>query len=123
MYIVLFIICWMVSYFPVVLVSTGFLAYYSLGRLVMTVGDGLTTTIIKIVLPICLIVSVVLSVIMTVLVWRHYEDTVSRGKRRWMSNLKFFQNRVGFTAATLFESLVINFLLTFSVFLLILTNH
>ena len=71
--------------------------------------------IIKSLFPVCIVVSFILSVIMTVFVWRHYEETVSRGQRRWISNLKFFQNRVGFTIATLIESLLFNFFLLFAI--------
>ena len=106
MYIVLSILCYVVNNFPELIVPAGFLAYYSTGRLAMIIGDGAATTIVKTLIPICIVLSVLLSVIMTFFVWRHYEETVSRGIRRWMSNLKFFQNRLGYTIATFFESLL-----------------
>lgn len=120
MYIVLSIICYVVNNFPELIVPAGFLAYYSTGRLAMTVGDAAATTIVKTLIPICVVLSIALSVFMTIYVWNHYEETVSRGIRRWMSNLKFFQNRLGFTIATFFESLLMNFFLTYFVIVLII---
>ncbi len=120
MYVVLSVLCFVVNNFPELIVPAGFFAFYSTGRLSMTVGDGAATIIVKTLIPICIVLSVALSVIMTVFVWRHYEETVSRGIRRWISNLKFFQNRLGFTIATLVESLFMNFFLTYSIIVLII---
>lgn len=115
MYAFLSLLCWVVTNFPEIIVIVVFFAYYSTGRLIQIVGENVAIGIIKSLFPVCIVVSFILSVIMTVFVWRHYEETVSRGQRRWISNLKFFQNRVGFTIATLIESLLFNFFLLFAI--------
>ena len=115
MYAFLSLLCWVVTNFPEIIVIVVFFAYYSTGRLIQIVGENVAIGIIKSLFPVCIVVSFILSVIMTVFMWRHYEETVSRGQRRWISNLKFFQNRVGFTIATLIESLLFNFFLLFAI--------
>lgn len=119
MYAFLSLLCWIVTNFPEIIGIVGFLAYFSTGLLLQIVGHDATTGILKILFPICIMVSCLLSIMMTIFIWKHYEETVSRGQRRWMSNLKFFQNRVGFSIATLIESLLFNFFLLFAIAVLI----
>lgn len=115
MYVFLSILCFIVNYFPELVVPAGVLPLYATGRLSSAIGDGPAMTVVKILIPICIVASVVLSVIMTIFIWNHYEETISRGLRRWISNVKFFQNRLGFTIATFFETLLINFFLVYSI--------
>lgn len=122
MYIVLSILCFIVTNFPELIVPAGFLAVYSTGRLSEKVGDQTATVIIKTLIPICVVASAILSFIMTIFVWRHYEETISRGLRRWTSNLRFFQNRLGFTIATLIESFLMNIFLIYSAIVLLMCH-
>lgn len=122
MYILLSIICFVVTNFPELIVPAGVLAVYSTGRLSEKVGDDAAMVIAKTLIPICAVASVVLSLIMAVFVWNHYEETVSRGFRRWISNLRFFQNRLGFTIATLVEFLLMNFFLIYSIIVLVMSH-
>lgn len=115
------ILCFIVNYFPELVVPAGVLALYSTGRLSSTIGEGAAMTVVKVLIPICIAAAIVLSVLMAVFAWNHYEETVSRGLRRWISNVKFFQNRLGFTVATLFETILINFFLTYSVAALLMS--
>ena len=115
MYVILSILCFIVNFFPELVVPAGVLALYSTGRLSAAIGDGPAMTVVMILIPICIVASVVLSVIMTIFAWNHYEEAVSRGLRRWISNVKFFQNRLGFAIATFLETLLINFFLVYSI--------
>ena len=115
MYVILSILCFIVNFFPELVVPAGVLALYSTGRLSAAIGDGQAVTVVMILIPICIVASVVLSVIMTIFAWNHYEETISRGLRRWISNVKFFQNRLGFAIATFLETLLINFFLVYSI--------
>ena len=115
MYVILSILCFIVNFFPELVVPAGVLALYSTGRLSAAIGDGQAVTVVMILIPICIVASDVLSVIMTIFAWNHYEETISRGLRRWISNVKFFQNRLGFAIATFLETLLINFFLVYSI--------
>lgn len=119
MYFILIIVSFVLKYAPEIIGIIAFFTFFSLGRLVQTIGNDATTEFIIKVFPICTITSAIISIVLMVFVWKHYEETISRGSRRWMSNLSFFQNRFGFTMVTLLESLVINFLLIYSIVALI----
>ena len=115
LYVVLTILCFIVNYFPELVVPAGLIALYSTGLLSAAVGNESAMAVIKALIPICIAAAFVLSFIITIFVWNHYEETVSRGIRRWISNVKFFQNRLGFTITTLFETFLIGLILIYSI--------
>ncbi len=119
MYVILSIICFVVNYSAELMAFGVGGALFATGHLIQSVGNETATYIIKMLVPVCVVLSVILSSLITLIVWRHYEDTVSRGVRRWISNLTFFQNRVGYTAFTLIVSLVFNFMFIYSVAILL----
>ena len=90
MYAFLSLLCWIVANFPEIIGIVGFLAYFSIGRLIQVVGENATTGIIKMLFPVCVVISVILSIIMTVFVWRHYEETVSRGHLHFLPDPSWF---------------------------------
>lgn len=110
MYILLSILCRIISNFPVMIVLAGYSAYYSLGYLCM-VDSNHSPSQIKNIGIICAITSFILSILTTVFAWNHYDETISRGLRRWTSNLDFFRGSVGFTITTFFESIIFYFLI------------
>lgn len=119
-YVILSIVCFLVKFFPGLFGCAVAGCWLATGHLVETVGDDQATNIVKTIVPLCIIVAAILSVFWAVFVWRNYEEMISKGLRRWTSNLKFFQNRIGFTIATLFESLMFNSCLLYIIVLFVI---
>lgn len=110
MYILLSLLCRIISNFPVMIALAGYSAYCSLGFLCM-VDSNFSVSQIKNIGIICAIASLILSIFTTIFAWNHYDETISRGLRRWTSNLDFFRGSVGFTLTTFFESIIFYFLI------------
>lgn len=109
MYILLSILCRIISNFPVMIVLVGYSAYYSLGYLCI-IDSNISLSQIKNTGIICAIISLILSIITTIFAWNHYNETISRGLRRWTSNLDFFRGAVGFSLTTFVEAILFYFL-------------
>ena len=115
MYIILSIICWIVTNLPTAIFLTFFLAVFCIGLMSQSIGEDLVNPFLEKTIPISAAASFVLSVIITIFVWNNYDEIISKGKRRWMSNLSFFQHRLGFSIATLVGSLLTNLFVALSV--------
>ena len=113
-------ICWIVNN-PSILFLSILLALAATGHMADVAGQE-TASILVVRLAIYSgIASCVPAALCASFMWHNYDETISRGLRRWLSTLGFFQHQLGSTIATFVIMMAFGFLLMFSTLCLVST--